>query len=137
MPRDEERLQALRIVPMLFKSEQFIRERADRPDRAEYAVVALSTDSYWDVVDQTRRYPGWVIVLSVTPPPGGSGEANIDIREFLPRQAQPDDAAGDPDLTIGQAMEMFKYAEQMGIDLHQEAPSVAGAFARQRPSPVG
>lgn len=137
MPRDEARLMALRVVPMLFKDPQFIRERQEKADPAEYMVVALSTDSYWDVVEQTRRYPGWVIVLSVTPPPGGQGDANIDIREFLPRQAQSDDIPGDPDLTIGQAMHMFQQAEALGIDLVAEAPSVAGAFARQRAAVVG
>jgi hypothetical protein len=136
VPIDEDRLIALRMVPMLFKSQQFIRERQEKPDGAKYAVVALSTDSYWDVVDKTRRYPGWVIVLSVTPPPGGNGEANVDIREFLPRQAQSDDAERDPEVTIGQALAMFQRAEELGIDLQAREPSIAGAFARQR-SAVG
>lgn len=125
---------ALRMLPMLFKDRQFAHERAEKPDRADYAVVCLPTDKYWDVVEKTRRYPGWVIVFVLTPPPGGTGTANVDIREFLPRQAQPGDVTPDLDLTIGQAMKMFEQAEAMGIDLLARDKRVAGSFARQRPA---
>lgn len=138
MPVDQERLIALRMVPMLMKSQQFASERAQKRDVAKYAVVSLSTDRFWDVVEQTRRYPGWVIVFSVTPPPGGNGEANVDIREFLPRQTQPGDVDHDPDLTIGAALQMFARAEASGVDLLERDPAFAGSFARQRPAvPVG
>ncbi len=134
MPEDEDRLIALRMLPMLFKDRQFALERAQKSDRAEYAVVCLPTDKYWDVVEKTRRYHGWVIVFVVTPPPGGNGTANVDIREFLPRQAQPGDAAPNTDLTIGQALKMFQQAEATGIDLLARDKRVAGSFARQRPA---
>jgi hypothetical protein len=132
VPEDQDRLIALRMVPMLLKSEQFARERAEKSDRAEYAVVCLSKDKYWDVVEKTRRYPGWVIVFSVTPPPSGNGEANVDIREFLPRQAQQGDVTPDIDLTIGQAIQMLQQAEAKGIDLLARDPNFAGSFTRQR-----
>jgi hypothetical protein len=133
VPEDQDRLIALRMLPMLFKSQRFAQERAEKPDRAEHAVVCLPTDKYWDVVEKTRRYPGWVIVFVVTPPPGGTGTANVDIREFLPRQAQAGDAEPNTDLTIGQAMKMFQQAEAMGVDLLARDKRVAGSFARQRP----
>lgn len=123
---------ALRMLPMLFKDRQFTSQRAEKPDRAEYAVVCLPTDRYWDVVEKTRRYPGWVIVFVVTPPPGGEGTVNVDIREFLPRQAQPGDVSPDIELTIGEAMEMFQQAEARGIDLLARDKRVAGSFASQR-----
>lgn len=132
MPEDQDRLIALRMLPMLFKSRQFVLERSQKPDPAKYAVICLPTDPYWDVVEKTRRYPGWVIVFVVTPPPGGNGEANVDIREFLPRQAQPDDVPGNPDMTIGEAMKLFQQADAMGVDLLERDPSFAGSFARQR-----
>ncbi|GJP27675.1 hypothetical protein NJB18091_04260 [Mycobacterium marinum] len=134
MPESEDRLIALRMLPMLFKDQQFASERAGKRDRAEHAVVCLPTDKYWDVVERTRRYPGWVIVFVVTPPPGGTGTANVDIREFLPRQAQPGDVEPDIELTIGQAMRMFQQAEAMGVDLLARDTRVAGSFARQRPA---
>ena len=90
---DEDRLVALRMLPMLLKDQQFVSERAQRPDRAEHAIVCLPTDKFWDVVEKTRRYPGWVIVFVVTAPRGGTGTANLYIREFLPRPAQPGDVA--------------------------------------------
>ncbi|MGO9154604.1 hypothetical protein [Mycobacterium sp.] len=134
MAEDEDRLMALRMLPMLLKDQQFASERAQKPDRAEYAVVCLPNDKYWDIVQKTRRYPGWVIVFVVTPPPGGNGTANVDIREFFPRQAQPGDSEPNTDLTIGQAMQMFKQAEAAGVDLLARDRRVAGSFARQRPA---
>lgn len=135
MPEDQDRVTALRMLPALFKSQRFAQERAEKPDRAEYAVVCLPTDKYWDVVEKTRRYPGWVIVFVVTLTPDGTDQThvNIDIREFLPRQAQPGDAEPDTDLTIGQAMRMFAQAEARGVDLLARDKRLAGSFARQRP----
>lgn len=134
MPEDQDRLVALRMLPKLFKDQQFAYERAQRPDRAEHAVVCLPADRYWDVVEETRRYPGWVIVFVVTPPPAGNGTAHVDIREFFPRQAQPGDAEHSSDLTIGKAMQMFREAEATGIDLLKRDSRFAGSFARQRPA---
>jgi hypothetical protein len=135
--RDEARLMALRMVPMMFKQPHFALERMQKRDAAKYAVVCLPTDRFSDVVEKTRRYPGWVIVFVVHAPPSGNGEARIDIREFLPRQPQPGDVEPDMNLTIGEAMEMFARADAAGIDLLQRNPEFAGSFKRQRSVPVG
>jgi hypothetical protein len=122
---------AQRMVAMLFKDPAFVRQRMAIPDRAEHAIVALPTDPYWDVVEKTRRHPGWVIVFVVHVPPGGTGEGRVDIREFLPRQAQPGDIEPDRTMTVAKAFDMLRQAEAAGIDLlalREFAP-----FAQQRP----
>jgi hypothetical protein len=119
------------MVAMLFKSPKFIRQRMETADRAEYAIVCLPTDPYWEVVEKARRYPGWVIVFVVYAPPGGTGEAQVDIREFLPRQAEPGDIEHDPKMTVGAAFDMLSQAEAVGIDVLKRNPEFA-PFAKQR-----
>jgi hypothetical protein len=130
VPTDTERLMAQRMVAMLFKDPTFIRQRMAITDHAEHAIVALPTDPYWDVVEKTRRHPGWVIVFVAHVPSGGTGEGRVDIREFLPRQAQPGDIEPDSTMTVGKAFEMLHQAEAAGIDvlsLREFAP-----FTQQR-----
>jgi hypothetical protein len=131
VPTDKDRLIAQRMVAMLFKSPTFVRERMATSDRAEHAIVCLPTDPYWEVVEKSRRYPGWVIVFVVYPPPGGTGQARVDIREFLPRQAQAGDIEPDREMTVGKAFDMLKQADAMGVDLLARNPEF-GPFVRQR-----
>lgn len=130
MPTDVERLMAQRMVAMMFKDPAFVRQRSAFPDRAEHAVVALPSDPYWEVVEKTRRHPGWVIVFVAHLPPGGTGEGRVDIREFLPRQGRPGDIEPDSTMTVARAFDMLRQAEAAGIDLatlREFAP-----FERQR-----
>jgi hypothetical protein len=131
VPIDSDRLMAQRMVAMLFKDPTFIRQRMAIPDRAEHAIVALPTDLYWDVVEKARRYPGWVIVFVVYTPPSGTGEARVDIREFLPRQAQPGDIEPDRTMTVAKAFDMLRQAEAAGLDL--QALREFAPFTQQRP----
>lgn len=130
MPVSVERLQAQRMVAMMFKDPGFVEQRKALPDRAEHAVVALPDDPYWEVVEKTRRHPGWVIVFVAHVPPGGTGEGRVDIREFLPRQARPDDIELDRTMTVATAFDMLRQAEAAGIDL-QKLREFA-PFAQQR-----
>jgi hypothetical protein len=131
VPTDKDRLIAQRMVAMLFKSPKFIRQRMENADRAEYAIVCLPTDPYWEVVEKARRYPGWVIVFVVYAPPSGTGEAQVDIREFLPRQAETGDIEHNPEMTVGTAFDMLSRAEAMGIDVFKRNREFA-PFAQQR-----
>lgn len=131
MPTDENRLMAQRAVAMMFKDPTFMRQRMALEDRAEHAIVCLPTDPYWEVVEESRRYPGWVIVFVVYPPPGGTGTARVEIREFLPRQAQHGDVEPDREMTVETAFEMLQKAEVMGIDLLRVRREFA-PFAQQR-----
>lgn len=121
---------AQRMVAMLFKDPTFVRQRMAIPDRAEHAVVALPSDPYWEVVEKTRRHPGWVIVFVAHVPPGGTGEGRVDIREFLPRQARPGDIEPDRTMTVARAFDMLRQAEADGIDL--QALREFAPFAKQR-----
>lgn len=131
MPSDTERLMAQRMVAMLFKDPTFVAQRKAIPDRAEHAIVALPSDPYWEVVEKTRRQPGWVIVFVAHIPPGGTGEGRVDIREFLPRQAQPGDSEPDRTLTVAKAFDMLRQAEADGVDLLTLREFAS--FAQQRP----
>jgi len=128
---DSQRLTAQRMVAMLFKDPTFVQQRRAIPDRAEHAIVALPNDPYWEVVEKTRRHPGWVIVFVAHVPPGGTGEVRVDIREFLPRQARPGDIEPDRTMTVARAFEILRQAEAAGIDL--AALREFAPFAKQRP----
>ncbi len=72
----------------------------------------------------------------VYPPPSGTGQAHVDIREFLPRRAQPGDLVANRDMTVGDAFNMLAKAEASGVDLLKRDPEFA-PFEQQRPVPVG
>lgn len=122
---------AQRMVAMLFKDPTFVQQRRAIPDRAEHAIVALPSDPYWEVVEKTRRHPGWVIVFVAYVLPGGTGEGRVDIREFLPRQAQLSDIEPDRTMTVARAFDMLRQAEAAGIEL--AALREFTPFAQQRP----
>ena len=135
----DKRLMAARTIPLLMRDPVFIKQRMQVADRSKYAVVALNTDLYWDVIEKTRRYPGWVIVFVFTPPPSDSatGEARTDIREVLPRQAQSDDPPPDQTMTVGEAFAMLAAAERDGVDLLARDNDFARSLARQHSVSVG
>jgi hypothetical protein len=129
----EMRRMAMRTLPTLFTNPNFIQQRRAYENAATSGVVALSTDLYWDVVEKTRRFAGWVVVFVADLPPSGTGRGGVQIREFLPRQEESGDPRTTPNMTIGEAFALLERAERAGIDIFKERNDISKSFAAQHP----